>query len=186
MIKHKFYLQMKNNNINIDYDVYCYGIKLLKSYILFIMFLFPLAYYFNILKQSLLFLLFFAPLRRYSGGYHFKKSILCLIFSVLIVFLTSWLATQEFKINILYMLILVLMIIYIHIKIGIIDHKNKRLNINDKCSFLAKVIRIEIFYLLLIIIGILINSKDFIIIFYALIINITNIILANFQNNWNI
>lgn len=169
-----FYKTLLKNNIQIDYDVYCYGIKILKSYFSLTLVSIPVLIYFDIFLEGILFLIFFIPLRRYSGGYHFNNSFLCFIFSFIIIFSISYLSAFIYNIPNIFQFFIFVLCVIANYKIGIIDHKNKRISIQEKKLFQKKIFHIEIFYVTLLLIGIYFSIDKTIIIIYAMLVNTIN------------
>ncbi len=182
MENYKLYELLKNNNVKIEYDVFSYGIKVLKTYLLFSVLLFPWTIYLNIVIETVWFLVLFIPLRRYSGGIHFNESRYCLIFSVLFMIIIPLAISITSFSSISILLILGILSFYFTVKIGIIDHKNKRISISDKSTYSKKIFVLEFIYLIFSLLFILIDCYIVIIILYAIIINFLNVSIARLTN----
>ncbi len=135
--KIEYYLNKLVNeyHINIEYDIFHYGLTVFFNYLIFLLFVIPIALFLNILIETIFFILFYIPIRRYIGGFHFSKKFLCTIFSILVSILIPILAINFTVNNIILVYIIMLVTIVVTWLIGTIDHPNKRLSKREKQIF---------------------------------------------------
>lgn len=149
-MKNKIYQYMIDKNISIDKDIYEYGFSILKRYSLFLSFVFFLSLSFNVEIETIFFIFSYIPLRKHLGGFHFSKSTICLLFSVIITLIVSIIST-EIQFNNITVLILCLIMFILTFLVVPIDHPNKRLSLKEKTFYKRKSLKLEIFYFLTII-----------------------------------
>lgn len=140
---------MQNNNINIEYDVFCYGFSVLLNYLVFLAILVPLSIFLNIFFEAIFFIIAYIPIRRYIGGFHFSKNSLCTFFSVFFSVLIPSLSKYCEIRNIMIVYISIIFVFIISRFIGTVDHPNKRLTIKEKKIYTRKSIIIEIIYIII-------------------------------------
>lgn len=178
-MKDKIYDYLTNNEVSIDRDIYDYGYSYLKQYLIFLIILIPTVLYLNIVNATIIFLVFYFPLRRCVGGYHFDSNVMCLLFSFIITIVCALLSTS-IQITYFFYLLTQSLIILLIILFAPVDHRNKRLNINEKNIYKNKSIKIELIYLAISIF--FKNSKIIPILFFVNIINSLSIILGHYYN----
>lgn len=148
-MKDKIYQLFIKNHISIDHDVFTYGLNVFKHYFVFLIFLIPLGIYFKILIKIILFLILYIPLRRFIGGFHFNNDYLCTFFSVICSFLIPYFSDQLIISNNFFIILSYTIMLLVTIKIGTVDHYNKKLSSKEKMIFKRKAILIEIIYCVL-------------------------------------
>lgn len=147
----KVYNLLISNNIDIDRDIFDYGFLILKTYIKYLLVVLPFSIFLNLFFQLICFIIAFIPLRRYIGGYHLDSMKACFVASVLITFFIIFFSTHIEYIPLFIKLIVIFITIFITYHIGAMDHPNKRISIEEKKNYTSKAIKIELFYLLLVI-----------------------------------
>lgn len=160
-MKNKIFQVFTDNNISIDYDVFTYGFNVFKHYFIFFIFLIPLGIYFNLLIKMILFIILYIPLRRFIGGFHFSKNYLCTLFSVLSSFMIPYFCDKLIISNSKFIILSYFIMFLLTIKIGTMDHHNKKLTAKEKITFKKKAILIEIMYCFLNIICLLLSEYYF-------------------------
>lgn len=142
----KLYLVFQKNCVDIAKDDFVYGLTNLIHWLVFIMMLIPITLYLNILVESCLFYIFYSRLRKYTGGIHMEKNILCiassLIISVIIPILSKNLIISSLLVVIISYTITI-MFIFFHKSI---QHKNKPLSEEEITYYTKKAMIIEAFY----------------------------------------
>ena len=81
-MKELLYSEFQKNNIDIEQDVFNYGISVLKEQFICIFISLIISYVLKTVREFFLFLLLFIPIRVNLGGYHCKTKINCYICSV--------------------------------------------------------------------------------------------------------
>lgn len=148
-MKNKLFLYLSKYS-NLDYNIYSYSINILFIYSMVFLIILFLSIRFDILIEQLLFWLLFIPLKRYTGGFHFKSKIMCIISSVFFSTLISY--TAKFPVcNIYFRTIISLLAISLTYKIKTLNHRNKRLNSREIEFYTHKAIVLECVYMLLLI-----------------------------------
>lgn len=145
MQKNKIYDLLKENGIDLEYDIYSYGCMTLKYYASFLLILIPLALVLHIGLEVAFFLICFIPLRRYIGGFHFRSSILCITFSILFSITIPYLSIVSY-IPFSIRLISIALLLAITFYIKAVDHPNKRISEKEKQIYTLKAMVIEIIY----------------------------------------
>ena len=142
----------KKYNIHMEDDVYEYGLIILKKYLTLLIILFPTSIMFHTLFESLVFIILYFPLKNYIGGFHFKHSSLCTIFSVFFSILIPKIAITINQISNTTHLVCFLFSFILTSTIGTTDTLNKRLSKKEKYIYTKKAIFIEFFYFIFVII----------------------------------
>ena len=135
------------NNISIAEDVFIYGIRLCKRYLLFIVLIIPISIFLNIYQYVAFFIISYFPLKKYIGGFHFKNFYICTFFSILLSVLLPLIAMHVGKISFIYQISCFIFSIIVTISIAPVDHENKSLTLNEKKIYKRKSIIVEIVYL---------------------------------------
>lgn len=148
-MKDKLYKILLANNVKVDTDVYQYGTKILLTYFLFLTILIPISFILKIHTEVLLFLFVFTPLRRYLGGFHFSKNYLCLIFSLILIIMISYLSILTYINNLILKIFIFILLIFLTSKVRTVDHPNKRLTSVFITEYTKKSLFIEIIYCIL-------------------------------------
>lgn len=130
----KLYQYMRKSNINVDYDVFSYGLNVLSKYLLVLIIVLGFTFVNETYVETLTFLLAFLSLRKYCGGFHFSSNLFCLILSIIASVLIPYLAVTV-KIGHLIKYILLLAYLIIFIIIGPQDCSNKRISPAEKKYF---------------------------------------------------
>ena len=179
-MKKILYNYLQQNGISIDQDVFYYGISLFKNYILFFIITIPFIIHYSLYYQMITFFIFYIPLRRYLGGFHFNQSNIC-IFASSFVSIIICLSSKYYNIQYINYLYSFITLLFLTIYHAPVDHKNKRLTLNEKNVYKNKAIIIEIFFFIFSIIAYFI-LKNFIIIimYYINLLNILNLILGKY------
>ena len=138
-MKEWLYSEFQKNNIDIEQDVFNYGISVLKEQFICIFISLIISYVLKTVREFFVFLLLFIPIRVNLGGYHCKTEINCYICSVSSCILFPTLI-KFVRINYLFEFIFAQIYIYFIFKWGIIDHPNKRLSIKEKQYHLKKLL----------------------------------------------
>lgn len=176
----KIYRFLTINGINIEKDVFDYGIKIFKRYFLYLILVIPISIIFNLVFQTLFFIISYIPLKRYIGGFHFNSSFLCTLCSVLISIFIPYISMKTNKIDLFYYVVIYSLFIILTIIIGPIDHKNKLLTKNEKKIFKKRAIYVEIIYFFIIIIGNIYNVYIYTnIVFLSVCLCILGILFGN-------
>ncbi|WP_419483720.1 accessory gene regulator B family protein [Holdemanella porci] len=81
-MKELLYSEFQKNNIDIEQDVFNYGISVLKEQFICIFISLIISYVLKTVREFFLFLFLFIPIRVNLGGYHCKTKINCYICSV--------------------------------------------------------------------------------------------------------
>ena len=81
-MKEWLYSEFQKNNIDIEQDVFNYGISVLKEQFICIFISLIISYVLKTVREFFVFLLLFIPIRVNLGGYHCKTEINCYICSV--------------------------------------------------------------------------------------------------------
>ena len=149
-MKEKLYYLFKENNIEIDKDIFEYGCKILKTYLIYFSFLIPIAYLLDVVFESIIFIFFYTPLKRYIGGFHFNTPKLCTLFSIFTTLIIAFASKNVAFENILPIYIITLFLFFVSFKIGTMDHPNKRLSTKEKKVYTKNALIIELIYLILI------------------------------------
>lgn len=155
----KIYEEIQKKGINLDEDVFNYGMLVLNQYLIYFAIVIPISICYGMLFELAIFILVFIPLRKNLGGFHFENKKLCTLFSVLITFLILLLSQKVIFNNIVIIFFCYLFFLVITIKIKTVDHKNKKLDEKEKEKFSVKAIYIECMYFILIIICIFLNRN---------------------------
>ena len=169
------YKVLIKNNIILDEDVFYYGWSILKQYFIFFLITIPISIYCGIIFETLSFLAIYIPLRRYIGGFHFNRKYVCTIVSSVVTIFASFISSK-LQCN--------LLLISTTYLIAPVDHVNKRLSSQEKYIYKKKSIKIEIFYVFLVIFLFSFNRFNFInLIFIAECITLISISYAYFKMN---
>lgn len=144
MKTNNLYSLLKKENIEIEKDLYDYGIATIKSYLLFLILSFFCAFLIDTLTELVLFYLVFIPLRRNLGGFHFNSKTVCFVFSILIALICS-LFIKYLNLNSILLIILNYFFVFlVTYYLGCVDHPNKPLNTHEKEYFKHKAFYIEL------------------------------------------
>ena len=148
MIKNKIRSILKNNNVFIDNDIFDYGFTILVTYLMYLLFIIPIALILSELFEVLLFIILFIPLRRYIGGFHFNNQYYCFIVSITLALILPYIVIRI----VLPLSAIITIVIFTYIityKIGVIDHYNKVLNEKEKHLYQKKSFYIITIYLII-------------------------------------
>lgn len=137
-MKEWLYNEFQKNNIDIEQDVFEYGINVLKEQFLCLLISLIVSCFLNTVGEFIMILLLFIPIRVNLGGYHCKTEMNCYICSVSSCILFPILI-KCVKLNYLVQFIVLQIMIYFIFKWGIIDHPNKRLSVKEKQYHLKKL-----------------------------------------------
>lgn len=149
------------NDIQIDEDIFEYGYKILKTYLIFAVITLPLAAIFDVVTESFLFVALYTPLKKYIGGFHFNSPKLCTFFSIITTILMGVLIKYyRFENSIILFLIMICLII-LSFFVGTSDHPNKRLSKIEKRTFTKYALIVENIYLLLLIVTVTLGYEIF-------------------------
>ena len=135
-----------DNGSTIEKDVIDYGYMILITYLKCLMVLMPLSLIFHIQKNLFMFFLFFIPLRRYIGGYHMDTMRSCFIGSVILALSISFLSAKLDRIPMFFHIGVFIICFLLTIIFGVVDHKNKNINVTEKKVYKKRAIMIEISY----------------------------------------
>lgn len=177
------YELFNKHNIKIEKDIFDYGFIILKNYCLVI----SLSLIFSLWAQTslemIIFFFSFLFLRRYWGGYHFKHSLYCNIFSTMILIFLPVYIKYYFSLNWALLIIINCLSMISYLSIGPIDHPNKRISQSEKEIFKIKgtktLIILLIFELTFKVLQIDIVSKS---IFFALLCALISQIVVLLKN----
>ncbi len=89
-MKNKLYNYLINNNVDIEKDVFDYGIALFYSYSIYILFIIPISIFNNSIIEVFLFILLYIPIRKNIGGLHLKNQYHCIILSIIVTLLAPY------------------------------------------------------------------------------------------------
>ena len=132
----EIYLYLKRNHINLEEDIYYYGIEILASYLLCFLFTFFILLYFDFVIEALFYIIPFIILRSCVGGLHLNSKIGCFTVTILTLCIFPF-AAQLFPITIsLIITVHIACIIFIY-KVQVMDHENKKLT-NEEKLYLSK------------------------------------------------
>lgn len=112
-----------------EIELYQYGIKIIKKYILFICLSLLLSSIIGNTIESIVFCIAFSLLRSYFGGIHFDNENICLAFSVLFTTLIPFIGSY-YSLSLLQSFTVLSIVVFLVAKP--IDHKNKRLSLEEK------------------------------------------------------
>lgn len=156
----KLYCVFQKNGINIAKDDFVYGLTNLIHWLTFIMILIPIGLTLNILIESCLFYIFYSQLRKYTGGIHMEKNILCITSSLIISVIIPIIA-KKFIINSLLIVMIsytfTIMFIFFHKSI---QHKNKPLSEGEITYYTRNAVIVELIYAILSICLLLLNFRS--------------------------
>ncbi len=179
-MKNKFYKYL-NKYYYIDYDIFEYGIYILLTYLLVFVVIFTISLYLNIVLEEFIFWLVFIPLRKYSGGFHFTNKFLCLVTSTLIAISIGYTA----KLPIISPNISIIIIIFTFLTTIILktsNHPNKNLSDKEIRFFTNKSLKIQIIYILLLILPNPLSIYYYNILLCSLLYTAINLIIAKISN----
>lgn len=169
MNRDKLFLLFKKNNINIEKDVFEYGLITLETYCKYLLFIIPISIFCGLFKEVMIFIILFIPVRRYLGGFHMKTMKACFYGSVVLAIVLPYFASIiSFNSPIIF-LVVDIICLYLSIKIGTIDHPNKKIDNDDKKKYTNKAFVIESTYIMLSLIAYLFS--------YIYVINVIMLIL---------
>lgn len=132
----EIYLYLKRNHINLEEDIYYYGIEILTSYLLCFLFTFFILLYFDFVIEALFYIIPFIILRSCVGGLHLNSKIGCFTVTILTLCIFPF-AAQLFPITIsLIITVHIACIIFIY-KVQVMDHEHKVLS-NVEKQYLSK------------------------------------------------
>lgn len=182
-LENKIYDFILKQDVKIEYDVFSYGYSTVKTYFFFLIFVIPICIYTNMIIETLLFLLVYISLRKNLGGFHFNNQIICFIISVFISILVPLLSNKIGEISIIVRITIVILSYIIINKIGVVDHKNKKLNEKEKEFYFKRVNSILfIYYSFIVIIYPLVNYNYGNVIILTLILIDFNLIIPKLIN----
>lgn len=115
-----------------DLELYQYGVKIIKKYIQFICLFLLLSSIIGNTIESIVFCIAFSLLRSYFGGIHFDNENLCLAFSVLFTTFIPLIGSHSSH-SLLQSFTILSITVFLASKP--IDHKNKRLTLEEKVYF---------------------------------------------------
>lgn len=154
----------------------------LKTILYFFLITIPISIYCGIIFETLSFLAIYIPLRRYIGGFHFNRKYVCTIVSSVVTIFASFISSK-LQCNYILITLTNLLLISTTYLIAPVDHVNKRLSSQENIS-IKKSIKIEIFYVFLVIFLFSFNRFNFInLIFIAECITLISISYAYFKMN---
>lgn len=154
-IKEYIYNFIQSQNICIDADVFDYGYLITKKYLIFILITLPVVIIQQSFVEFIIYLVVFISLRQNLGGFHFDNSNICMFFSIISAIFIMFINQSISDINLVARIFILLSTFICINKIGVLDHKNKRLTDYEKSMFTKKANIILLFYS---IIGIFIYS----------------------------
>lgn len=175
------YRVLRENEIYIDYDIFSFGFSILLRYFMFSLSLIILSVILNIFVETTFFTVCFIVLRRYTGGFHLKSNVSCLIFSLIISLLVPYISSY-IQLNLLVTLTIIFATILITFLLGPQDCDNKRLEDSEKKYYLKMAILLEIVIGFFNVFVFLINHTLSTTISAGLLCTIVNIIIAKFVN----
>lgn len=132
----EIYLYLKRNHINLEEDIYYYGIEILTSYLLCFLFTFFILLYFDFVIEALFYVVPFIILRSYVGGLHLNSKICCLVVSISSSCIFPFVA-QFFPITISLIIIIHIICVMFICKVKVMDHEHKVLS-NEEKQYLSK------------------------------------------------
>lgn len=132
----EIYLFLKRNHINLEEDIYYYGIEILISYLIYFLFTFSILLYFDFVIEALFYIVPFIILRSYVGGLHLNSKIGCFTVSIFTSCIFPFLA-QLFPVTFSLIIIIHIVCIILICKVQVMDHSNKVLT-NEEKLYLSK------------------------------------------------
>lgn len=148
MTKEKIYISMKNNNINLDQDVFDYGFNILITYLKYLAVIIPFSILLSIVYEVFIFIIFFIPIRRFVGGFHFDNLNYCFIGSVVSVIALTFLGIHLHIYPVIAILIIILTF-FCTVSIGTLEHPNKKLTLNEKQKYKKNALFVETIYVII-------------------------------------
>lgn len=142
------YSKIKENDSEIDYELFSYGYKILEGYITILFVITIVGIISNSLLKIYTFVVLFSILRKQLGGFHFESSKLCFFFSIFFSILIPFISSEIGNLSNYLLIALFCILIIITNIIGVVDNKNKRLSIVEKRLYKRNAIMIEIIYLI--------------------------------------
>lgn len=174
-----------DNDIQIDEDVFDYGYKILKTYLMFIIITLPLSVIFDVVVESILFVIFYTPLKKYIGGFHFNSPKLCSIFSIITTLLMALIIKYYRFDNFTIILFIMISLIIVSFFVGTADHPNKRLSQHEKKTFTKYALIVESLYLLFLLINQVTKFEIFTnVILFSMAFSVGGVLLANLMDKY--
>lgn len=140
----EIYLYLKRNHINLEEDIYYYGIEILMSYLLCFLFTFFILLYFDFVIEALFYIVPFIILRSYVGGLHLNSKIGCFTVTILTSCIFPF-AAQLFPITISLFIVIHIICVMLIRKVKVMDHENKMLSDEEKLYLSRKGIYFVVF-----------------------------------------
>lgn len=149
-IKKRLFKFINDQGVEIEKDVFSYGLSIVTTYTVFLMFLIPISLLNETFSETLTFIVVFVSLRQYLGGIHFNNPLICMIVSLAVAIIIPILAKNlEYIFPITKLVCFIFTFISINF-IGTIDHRNKKLNNQEKKVFRIKANRTLVVYFIIV------------------------------------
>lgn len=132
----EIYLYLKRNHINLEEDIYYYGVEILITYLLWFLFTFFILLYFDFVIEALFYIIPFIILRSYVGGLHLNSKIGCFIVTILTSCILPFVA-QLFPVTVSLIIIIHIVCTMLISKVKVMDHEHKVLS-NVEKQYLSK------------------------------------------------
>ena len=130
-MKNKLYNYLKNNNVDIEKDVFDYGFALFYSYSIYILFIIPISIFNDSIIEVFLFILLYIPIRKNIGGLHLKNQYHCIILSIIVTLLTPYIR-KYIPVNYYFATFIIVLNFLLYNRFVPVDCKEKQLSDDEQ------------------------------------------------------
>ena len=144
-MKNKLYNYLKNNNVDIEKDVFDYGFALFYSYSIYILFIIPISIFNDSIIEVFLFILLYIPISKNIGGLHLKNQYHCIILSIIVTLLTPYIR-KYIPVNYYFATFIIVLNFLLYNRFVPVDCKEKQLSDDEKKSYRIFSLKIHLIY----------------------------------------